>query len=119
MRREEPRQPRKAIRFPSDAPIVFRWADRGIQKQGEGRTHDVSEVGAFVLSTICPPVGTEISFNISFPALPGLEPKTSVGALGGFCALSTPVVSRDETALRFWLGTPLCSSTTTSMTRAQ
>jgi hypothetical protein len=82
MRPEAPRQPRKAIRFPLDAPIAFRWTDRGIQRQGEGRTHDISEVGAFVLSSICPPVGTEISFNIFLPALLGSEPKTSVGAVG-------------------------------------
>jgi PilZ domain len=82
MRREAPRQPRKAIRFPLEAPIVFRWTDSGIEKQGEGRTHDISEVGAFVLSSICPPVGTEISFNIFLPVIPGYEPKTRVEAEG-------------------------------------
>ena len=82
MRREAPKQPRKAIRFPLEAPIVFRWADSGIEKQGEGRTHDISEVGAFVLSSICPPVGTEISFNIFLPVIPDFEPKTRVEAEG-------------------------------------
>jgi hypothetical protein len=82
MRREASRQPRKAIRFPLEAPIVFRWADSGIEKRGEGRTHDISEVGAFVLSGICPPVGTEISFDIFLPALPSFEPKTRVEAVG-------------------------------------
>jgi len=61
---------------------VFRWADSGIEKRGEGRTHDISEVGAFVLSSICPPVGTEISFNIFLPVIPGFEPKTRVEAEG-------------------------------------
>jgi hypothetical protein len=82
MRREAPKQPRKAIRFPLEARIVFRWADSGIERQGEGRTHDISEVGAFVLSSICPPLGTEISFNIFLPVLPGFEPKTRVEAVG-------------------------------------
>jgi PilZ domain len=82
MRREAPKQPRKAIRFPLEARIVFRWADSGIERQGEGRTHDISEVGAFVLSSICPPPGTEISFNIFLPVLPGFEPKTRVEAVG-------------------------------------
>ncbi len=82
MRPGAPRQPRKAIRFPLEAPIVFRWADSGIEKRGEGRTHDISEVGAFVLSRICPPVGTEISFKIFLPVLPGFEPKTRVEAVG-------------------------------------
>jgi PilZ domain len=82
MRREARKQPRKAIRFPLEAPIVFRWTDSGIEKQGEGRTHDISEVGAFVLSSICPPLGTEINFNIFLPVLPGFEPKTRVEAVG-------------------------------------
>jgi hypothetical protein len=82
MRPEAPRQPRKVIRFPLEAPIVFRWADSGIEKRGEGRTHDISEVGAFVLSSICPPVGTELSFKIFLPVLPGFEPKTRVEAVG-------------------------------------
>ena len=82
MRQEAPRKPRKAIRFPLEAPIVFRWADSGIEKQCEGRTHDISEAGAFVLSRVCPPVGTEISFNIFLPVLPGFEPKTRVEAVG-------------------------------------
>jgi len=82
MRRETPKQPRKTIRFPLEAPIVFRWAENGIEKQGEGRTHDISEVGAFVLSNICPPLGTEISFNIFLPMLSGFEPKTRVEAVG-------------------------------------
>jgi len=82
MRREAPRQPRKAIRFPLEAPIVFRWAETGIEKQGEGRTHNISEGGAFVLSSICPPLGTEISFNIFLPVLPGFEPKARVEAVG-------------------------------------
>ena len=82
MRPEAPRQPRKAIRFPLAAPIVFRWSDSGIEKRGEGRTHDISEIGAFVLSSICPPLGTEIRFDIFLPVLPGFEPKTRVEAVG-------------------------------------
>jgi hypothetical protein len=82
MNRETTKQPRKAIRFPLEAPIVFRWADSGTEKQGEGRTHDISETGAFVLSSMCPPVGAEISFNIFLPLLPDFEPKTRVEAMG-------------------------------------
>ena len=82
MRRETQRHSRKAIRFTLEAPIVFWWADSGIEKRAEGCTHDISEVGAFVLSSMCPPVGTEISFNIFLPLLPGFEPKTRVEAVG-------------------------------------
>jgi hypothetical protein len=82
MRREGPRSTRKAIRFPLEAPILYRWADGGIDKQGEGRTHDISEMGTFVLSSTCPPVETQISFQIFLPVLPGFEPRTRVEAEG-------------------------------------
>src|ERR1700756_752481 len=101
MRREAPKQPRKAIRFPLEAPIVFRWADTGIEKQGEGRTHDISEGGAFVLSSICPPLGTEISFNIFLPVLPGFEPKARVEAVGRVLRIEQArgIVGRDGFAI--------------------
>jgi len=79
---QTPRHPRKAIRYPLKAPIVFSWADSGIEKQGEGRTRDISEVGTFVLSSTCPPVGIQISFKIFLPVLLGFEPQTRVEAAG-------------------------------------
>ena len=82
MGREAPRLPRKAIRFPLEAPIAFWWTDSGVEKHSEGRTRDISEVGAFVLSSVCPSAGTEIRFKIFLPVLPGFEPKTSVEAVG-------------------------------------
>src|SRR5216684_985986 len=110
MRPETPRQPRKAIRFPLEAPIVFRWADSGIEKQGEGRTHDISETGAFVLSRMCPPVGAEIGFSIFLPLLPDFEPKTRVEAVGrvlrveqarGFEGRDGFAITSQHTLLRF------------------
>jgi hypothetical protein len=77
-----PKHDRKAIRFPLDAPIVFWWADRGIDKKGEGRTLDISEMGAFVLASTCPPAGTHIGFEVLLPMLPGFKPRTRVEALG-------------------------------------
>jgi len=82
MRREARSHRRKAIRFPLEAPIMFQWVDSGSEKRGEGHTHDISEMGAFVLSRVCPPAGAEISFNIFLPLLPGFEPKTRVEAVG-------------------------------------
>jgi hypothetical protein len=65
-----------------EAPIVFQWEAGGIQKWGEGHTHDISELGAFVLASTCPPAGTEISFKISLSAQPGFEPKKAMEAVG-------------------------------------
>src|SRR5258707_1140291 len=77
-----PRHARKVIRFPLETPLVFSWTDSGIEKQGEGRTRDISEMGTFVLSSTCPSVGTEISFKIFLPVLPGSERQTRVEAVG-------------------------------------
>src|SRR5258706_5241624 len=97
MRQEAPRHTRKAIRFPLEAPIVFSWADSGIEKQGEGRTRDISEVGTFVLSSTCPPVGIQISFKIFLPVLLGFEPQTRVEAAGqGLCRAQGPRPRGDE-----------------------
>ena len=79
---EATRHARKAIRFPLEAPIVFWWTDTGIEKRSEGRTHDISEMGAFVLARTCPPSGIKIGFQVFLPVLPGFEPKAQVEAVG-------------------------------------
>src|SRR5260370_41006447 len=76
-----PEHARKAIRFPLDVPIVFWWADSGTGKRGEGRTHDISEMGAFVLASTCPPSGAQIGFEDVLPMLPGFKPRTRAEAL--------------------------------------
>lgn len=77
-----PEETRKGIRFPLEAPVVFWWVDSGITKRGEGRTRDISERGAFVLASTCPPRGTQTGFKIFLPALPGSEQKTTLEAEG-------------------------------------
>ena len=61
---------------------MFWWTDTGIEKRSEGRTHDISEVGAFVLAHTCPPSGIQIGFKVFLPVLPGFEPKARVEAVG-------------------------------------
>jgi hypothetical protein len=59
------------MRFPMDAPVLFWWKDTiGKRQQGEGRTYDVSELGAFVLASLCPPPGAQVSVKISIGAVP-------------------------------------------------
>jgi hypothetical protein len=79
---EATRHARKAIRFPLEAPIVFWWTDTGVAKRSEGRTHDISEMGAFVLAHACPPPGIQIGFQVSLPVLPDFESKARVEAAG-------------------------------------
>ena len=61
---------------------MFWWTDTGIEKRSEGRTHDISEMGAFVLARACPPSGIQIGFEVFLPVLPGFEPKARVEAVG-------------------------------------
>lgn len=77
-----PQHTRKFIRFPLDARTVFWWVDSGVTKRSEGRTRDISEKGAFVLASICPPQGIQIGFNVFLPPLSGFEERTRVEANG-------------------------------------
>jgi len=77
-----PGHTRKAIRFPLEAPISFWWMESGVVKRSEGKTRDVSERGAFVLASTCPPPGIQIGFKLYLPALPGSEHKTRLEADG-------------------------------------
>jgi hypothetical protein len=78
---EEPKHTRRAIRFPLEVLTVFWWTDSGIEKRSEGRTRDISEMGAFVLANACPPSGIQIRFKVFLPVL-GFEPQTRVEAVG-------------------------------------
>lgn len=46
--------PKKSFGFPSEAPTMFWWMDRGTTKRREGRTQDIGEDGAFVFANACP-----------------------------------------------------------------
>ena len=79
---EEPKHTRRAIRFPLEVRTEFWWTDKGIEKHSEGRTRDISEMGAFILADACPPCGIQIRFKVFLPVLSGFEPQTRVEAVG-------------------------------------
>jgi hypothetical protein len=98
---------RKAIRYPLQAPIDFRWEAGGIRQMGKGRTRDISEKGVFVLSPVSPPLGYTVYMNIILPPLQGalqaaqiqgeaqvlrIEPRSDGGETVGFALLSREVV---------------------------
>lgn len=59
------------MRFPMDVPVIFWWHDEvGGHQQGEGRTYDVSESGAFILTSRCPPPGALVNIKIPMAAVP-------------------------------------------------
>ena len=77
-----PLHTRKVIRFPLEARAVFWWMDSGITKRSEGQIRDISENGAFVHASTCPPQGIQIGFNVFLPPLYGFEERTTVEAKG-------------------------------------
>ncbi len=69
---------RRVNRVRMEASIAFWWVDSGIVMRGEGRTRDISEAGAFVLTSTFPPNGTNIGFKIFLPELAGSEHRARV-----------------------------------------
>jgi hypothetical protein len=65
------RPARKTIRFPLQVPVTFWWVNgNGKTRQGEGRSRDLSEHGAFVFAPVCPPVGTNVVLTIPLEGVP-------------------------------------------------
>lgn len=60
---------RTAIRYPLEIPVVFRWVERGQERESHGCTRDVSVRGTFVHSGDCPPRGARVAIKLKFPAL--------------------------------------------------
>jgi len=63
---------RKGIRYRMNASVLFRWSgpDHG-QYQGEGVTRDMSVVGAFVVTSTCPPPNSAIQMEVYLPLSDG------------------------------------------------
>jgi PilZ domain len=59
---------RAPMRYPIPASVTFNWLARnGMQRQGKGRSRNISEGGAFVFTRKLPPVGASIILSIQFP----------------------------------------------------
>lgn len=100
------------MRFPMDVPVIFWWQDAtGARQQGEGRTYDVSELGTFILTSVCPPAGAQVSVKISLAAVPKaprslrmqvegrvlrVEQVRSGAGRDGFAILSDRAILREE-----------------------
>jgi hypothetical protein len=66
---EPTRRARKDIRYPLEAPVSFSWKDGHGVHHCEGHTYDISDKGAFVYSSVCPPLLTKVVLKISIPAV--------------------------------------------------
>jgi len=66
---------RRFIRYPLRALALFQWEGQdGSRKHARGWTKDVSEAGAYVVSSRCPRVGEEIQMVLRFPVPAMQEP---------------------------------------------
>jgi PilZ domain len=65
------RPARKTLRFLLQTAVTFWWTNgNGEPRHGEGRSRDVSEHGAFVFASTCPPVGASVVLKIDLEGIP-------------------------------------------------
>jgi hypothetical protein len=96
------RSPRKAMRYPVKAPVLFRWKDaQGNEHQGEGTSRDISETGAYVLTALSPPLGADIDLRISFMALPNATTTEPVQLDGKVLRVEQIAVGRGTAGFAF------------------
>ncbi|HTV58556.1 MAG TPA: PilZ domain-containing protein [Verrucomicrobiae bacterium] len=63
---------RKSVRYILQAEASCSWLDQaGQEKACKGATRDVSQRGAYVLASDCPPRGAPVRMAISLPPLAG------------------------------------------------
>ena len=68
---ENYRESRRGMRFPVEARVVFKWVDQtGHAREGEGRTRNISERGAFVIAKKYPPRGAAVELKLFLPRIP-------------------------------------------------
>lgn len=60
-------QRRSAVRYKLRLPVIFHWNDGKEHTEG-GFTSDVALDGALILSSKCPPVGSEVRIEVLIPS---------------------------------------------------
>lgn len=61
-------QLRQFTRFKLRFPVFFIWKDQGGEHEGRGITSDISVAGMFILSSVCPPMGSVIHCEMLLPS---------------------------------------------------
>jgi hypothetical protein len=60
---------RRHLRYPVEAEVKYQWSTQSSTLgEGDGRSRDISQGGAFVLTNALPPVGASIDLTIQLPA---------------------------------------------------
>jgi PilZ domain len=60
-------QRRAAVRYKLQLPVIFHWND-GKEHTAGGFTSDVALDGALILSSKCPPIGSEVRIEVLLPS---------------------------------------------------
>lgn len=58
---------REAVRYNLRLPVIFRWSDGAGEHTEGGFTRDVALDGAFIVSSACPPLGSDVRIEVLFP----------------------------------------------------
>jgi hypothetical protein len=58
---------KQAVRFQLHLPVIFHWGDAEQYTHG-GFTKEVAKDGAFILSSVLPPVGSEVRIEVLIPS---------------------------------------------------
>ena len=58
---------RNAMRYRLRLPVIFHWNDGADHTEG-GFTNDVALDGALILSSACPPIGTDVRIEVLIPS---------------------------------------------------
>jgi hypothetical protein len=64
---DRPFQRRTAVRYKLRLPVIFHWND-GVEHTSGGFTSDVALDGALIVSSECPPVGSEVRVEVLLPS---------------------------------------------------
>jgi len=60
-------QRRSAVRYKLRLPVIFYWND-GLEHTAGGFTSDVALDGALIISSTCPPIGSEVRIEVLIPS---------------------------------------------------
>lgn len=69
------------MRYKLRLPVIFHWDD-GTEHTEGGFTSNVARDGALILSSKCPPVGSDVRIEVLLPAPDGKEEEIRIECLG-------------------------------------